>query len=159
MKPHDAYANAVMKALGDLYDPAESWTAYDCDDGEVMLMEIVITLNPDKARTAGYPEGLVLLWDQRHGWTWVYVTEPGRNSEPSPLVGSATCCTPEDVARAALQLLSPGGSEALPIAGQQPDTATMPPDLQEILDELPNVLEPEDCTDITDTVRALAAYR
>jgi hypothetical protein len=109
-----------MDALGDLYDPSDSWTAYDSDDGEVMLMEIVITLDPDKARAAGWSRGLLICWDQTRGWEWAYMThERGRNSNPEPLIVGPLVTDPADIVSAVQTLLTEGGDEQLPAEGSE----------------------------------------
>jgi hypothetical protein len=114
--PHDPYANAVMAALSDLIDPAESWTAYDCDNGEVMLMETVISL--DHETTAAGRTGLSLFWSQVRGWEWAYETTPGRNSEPELLTTGALVPDPADIVRAVQTLLSgEDGHKQLPVTG------------------------------------------
>jgi hypothetical protein len=131
--PHGPYAVAVMDALGDLHDPAESWTAYDSDDGEVMLMEIIISLDLDKARAAGWSRGLLICWDQTRGWEWAYMThERGRNSQPEPLVVGPLVTDPAGIVRAVRVLLTEGGDEQLPVEGgerQQPGGVALTPEL------------------------------
>ncbi|MEV8402594.1 DUF6292 family protein [Streptomyces niveus] len=115
--PHHPYIQAVQHTLGALHDPAESWTEYASDDGERMLMETVIQLNwrlTDDAGWTGEDDRVYLFWDQVHGWTWAYSTQPGRNSEPLPLLTGTLVPDPVDVARA-VRLLLDGESAQLPV--------------------------------------------
>lgn len=160
MKPHDTYAHAVMDALGDLIDPADTWTAYDSDNGEVMLMETVITIDPDRAQAAGWPHGLFLQWDQITGWQWSDKNASGHGNHASPLAWPAVC-TPDTVTQAVTALLAPGAPQGLPVEGQQRETpGSIPDDLTQILAELADtVTDQDEAADIAATVRALAAYR
>ncbi|MEV8396674.1 DUF6292 family protein [Streptomyces niveus] len=115
--PHHPYIRAVQHTLGALHDPAESWTEYASDNGEVMLMETVIQLNwrlTDAAGWTGEDDRVYLFWDQVHGWTWSYSTQPGRTSEPMPLLTGPLVPDPVDVARA-VRLLLDGESAQLPV--------------------------------------------
>lgn len=119
--PHQPYIQAVQHTLGALLDPAESWTEYASDNGEVMLMETVIQLNwrlTDAAGWTGDDDRVFLFWDQVHGWTWAYSTVPGRNSEPASLLTGPLVPDPVDVARA-VQLLLDGESAQLPVEGTE----------------------------------------
>ncbi|MFD8970528.1 hypothetical protein ACFV0C_37000 [Streptomyces sp. NPDC059568] len=136
--PHAPYANAVMAALADQYDPADSWTEYANDDGEVMLLEIVINLDPDKALAAGWNHGIYIYWRQTTGWEWCY----GTNSEGSNSYGGeltyGLVTDPDDIARAVRALLTPGGERlSLPSFGSQrahDDTTALPAPLQKAMD-------------------------
>lgn len=133
--PHAPYAEAVMEALGDLHDPADSFYEYASDNGEVMLMEIVITLDPDKARAAGWSRGLLICWDQTTGWEWAYlVGDHGGNSTPEPLIVGSLVTDPADIVRAVQTLLT-GASDELPIVGseREPHAASLSPALQKAL--------------------------
>ncbi|GGJ81961.1 hypothetical protein GCM10011583_11810 [Streptomyces camponoticapitis] len=110
--PHHSYIQAVQHTLGDLHDPAESWTEYASDNGEVMLMETAIRIN--RHADEEWPEPVFLFWDQVHGWTWAYETEPGRNSDPLPLLTGPLVPDPVDVARAVSHLLN-GTADQLPL--------------------------------------------
>ncbi|MFE2600127.1 DUF6292 family protein [Streptomyces sp. NPDC059396] len=155
--PHAPYATAVMTALGRHHDPADSWTAYDSDDGEVMIMEIVITLDRNRTRTAGWERDVFLFWSQIRGWEWAYETPDGRNSEPERLLNGPLVVDPADVARA-VRILLAGGAEQLPAGGtERPHTrpVTLTPELEKALgdgsDDNPGDI------DRTDAI-ALAAY-
>lgn len=156
--PHVPYADAVMEALGDLYDPAESWTEYNSDNGEVMMMEIVITLDLDKARAAGWSRGLLVCWDQTRGWEWAYMThERGRNSDPEPLMLGPLVIDPADVARAVQTLLTEGGHEQLPVQGaerQATGEAALTPELCKAVGSG----EEGDCDITREEAAALAVY-
>lgn len=132
--PHDHYANAVMDALGDLIDPADSWTEYASDNGEVMLMEIVINLDLDTARAAGWSRGLLIRWDQTIGWEWAYGSDDdGRCSVPEPLIVGPLVADPADIVRAVQTLLTEGGDEQLPVKGSEPQPqgdVVLTPELQ-----------------------------
>ncbi|MFI6530498.1 hypothetical protein [Streptomyces uncialis] len=117
--PHAPYAHAVMAALGDLHDPANSWTAYDSDNGEVMLMETVIRLDDDKTRQTGWTGGLFLFWSQVRGWEWAYETDDGRNSDPEPLITGPLVTDPAHIVRATHTLLSAHGHKQLPATGRE----------------------------------------
>lgn len=135
--PHDHYAAAVRNALGALHDAAESWTAYDSDDGEVMLMEILISFDPDTARESGWDHGLILLWDQTVGWRWAYGTrERGRNSVPELLLVGPLVADPDDVLQA-VRILLTYGPEQLPAQAAKPQRpllhATLTPELEKAL--------------------------
>ncbi|MFE9296578.1 DUF6292 family protein [Streptomyces niveus] len=133
--PHRPYIQAVQHTLGDLHDPSESWTEYASDDGEQMLMESVIQLAwgvTDATGWTGDDDRVLLLWDQVHGWTWAVATEPGRTSEPEPLITGTLVPDPGDVARAVRNLLD-GESGQLPITGgERPhsDPVTLTPGLE-----------------------------
>ncbi|MFD8437434.1 hypothetical protein ACFV2I_20330 [Streptomyces microflavus] len=138
--PHDPYANAVMAALNaeGLLDAANSWTAYDSDDGEVMMMETVINLDPDRARAAGYDHGVTLLWNHtRGGWEYGPAQYDGHLQYVAELITGAPVAEPSDLVRAARILLDPNGNlAALPITGTtRPPAPTIPPLLQAVLDE------------------------
>ncbi|MFJ5176698.1 DUF6292 family protein [Streptomyces griseoviridis] len=128
--PHAPYAEAVMKALGNLHDPANSWTEYNSDDGEVMLMEIVITLDRARALAAGWARGVLILWNQVTGWGWAYMTdERGGNSNPDDLLLGPLVADPADVARAVQALLTKDGHEQLPLPAKErpgPDAPLTP---------------------------------
>ncbi|MFF2522446.1 hypothetical protein [Streptomyces liangshanensis] len=151
--PHDPYATAVMAALGDQYDPANSWTEYTSDDGEVMLMEIVINLDDDKAAAAGMRHGAYLRWTQTEGWIWCYATTGDRSYADMGRPVLILVPAPEDVARAVRIILTPGdGPEPLPVPGSSRPYvhgSTLPPALQAAVDG-------EDID--ADTAHALAAY-
>ncbi|MFJ9895258.1 hypothetical protein ACIQPR_18275 [Streptomyces sp. NPDC091280] len=157
--PHDPYADAVMEALGDRYDPAESWTAYDSDNGEVMLMELVVTLDADRARAAGWHHGLVLHWNQITGWEWMALDRDGRGNNSSPLA-SPTVCTPETVTQAVDQVLAPDGWRSLPTTGRHRDApSVLPEPFTQLLAEVDEYVSDQDtAADIADAVRALASY-
>jgi hypothetical protein len=133
--PHHPYVTAVQDTLGDLHDRGESWTEYASDDGEQMLMETVIQLAWGRTDTAGWTgddDRVLLLWDQVHGWTWAVSTEPGRNSDPEPLVTGTLVPDPGDVARAVRHLLN-GERGHLPITGAErphSDPVTLTPALE-----------------------------
>ncbi|MET9973920.1 hypothetical protein ACFYOI_03605 [Streptomyces microflavus] len=138
--PHDPYANAVMAALSaeGLLDAANSWTAYDCDNGEVMMMETVINLDPDRARAAGYDHGVTLLWNHtRGGWEYGPTQHGGHLQYVADLITGAPVAEPTDLVRAAQILLDPNDNlAALPITGTtRPPAQTIPPLLQAVLDE------------------------
>ncbi|MEO3976322.1 hypothetical protein [Streptomyces sp. CAU 1734] len=134
--PHAAYAKAIMTALGNLADP-DSWAEFSSDNGEVMLMEIVITIDPARAAAAGWHHGLILIWDQTMGWEWAYKTaQDGRNSEPRVLVYGPPVIDPVHIRDAVDMLLSSGG-ERIP-TGKGPRqglTATLTPALIKAMED------------------------
>ncbi|MEV7926465.1 hypothetical protein [Kitasatospora sp. NPDC088779] len=111
--PHQPYFDAVLAALGANADPSESFAEFCADNGEVMLTEICIRLDTDRAQAAGYPHGLTLLWDQVSGWIWARGTSDDRLSNPE-LLAFGLVVTPDGIATAADLLLS-GRADALPI--------------------------------------------
>ncbi|MFJ9654297.1 hypothetical protein [Streptomyces microflavus] len=138
--PHDSYANAVMAALNaeSLLSAADSWTAYDCDNGETMMMEIVIALDPDRARAAGYDHGVTLLWNHtRGGWEYGPAQHGRQLQYVADLITGAPVAEPTYIVRAARILLDPDDNlAALPIAGtSRPPGQTITPLLQAVLDE------------------------
>jgi hypothetical protein len=156
--PHDAYATAVMAALDaeGLVNANDSWTEYASDNGVVMLMELVVSLDGDRAREAGWGHGLTLLWNQVDGWQWGPDTQGGRLQYTRPLV-SRVVPQPADIVRAATALLD-GEAGVLPIAGTPSGVAeAVPPAIQALLDE---EIEPGDVDDAPteETLRQLAAY-
>ncbi|MEV7867465.1 hypothetical protein AB0P17_15490 [Streptomyces sp. NPDC088124] len=152
--PHHPYFVAVKNGLGDLYDPEQSWAEY-ASDGEVMLMEIVIQIAPDHVTAAGWT-GLLLFWDQVHGWTWAYQHGDSSTSQPAQLLTGALVADPADVARATHTLLTPGGPPLLPIPGSaRPHDGHLTPELERAVgqetDEDPGDIDRPDAA-------ALAAY-
>lgn len=138
--PHDPYANAVMAALAaeGLLDPADSWTAYDCDNGEVMMMEIVLTLDEDRARAAGWTHGLVLSWNHTYaGWDWGPQRSGGHRDYVLDLIAGTAVPAPADIVRAAQILLDDDPvADRLPITGAgHPPTQAITPTLQAVLNE------------------------
>ncbi|MFC1409207.1 hypothetical protein ACEZCY_11070 [Streptacidiphilus sp. N1-12] len=148
--PHGPYFTAVMTALGHNADPTESWAAYDSDNGETMLMEIVIGLDPQRAAARGFTDGLIILWSQVTGWEWAYMLPTGFNSEPKPLLWGDVP-TPDSIAHATTLLLDTRAPlSAVPTTGTEtPDdpAITLTPDLAAALDE-----------NNADTLRRLAHY-
>ncbi|MFF7452906.1 hypothetical protein [Kitasatospora sp. NPDC008115] len=138
--PHAPYFSDILTALGDNADPADSWHEYCNDNGEVTLAEIYIQLDPDRADTAGYPDGLSLIWNQVTGWMWAWGTPDGRLSDPDPLV-LALIATPATIATAAQALLS--GENELPLTGEE-----APPSAYPALDELPRGTADDEYSDI-----------
>ncbi|MFC1410968.1 hypothetical protein ACEZCY_15355 [Streptacidiphilus sp. N1-12] len=117
--PHGPYFTAVMTALVGTADPAESWAAYDSDNGETMLMEIVIYLERERAAAAGFTRGVLLYWDQVTGWQWCSCDSTGGGSDVHGLVGGDVP-TPDSVAHAAALLLDPRTrATALPAPGTE----------------------------------------
>ncbi|WP_432114032.1 hypothetical protein [Streptomyces sp. S1] len=158
--PHDPYATAVMDALASeaLLDHAGSWTEYASDNGIVMLMEVVISLDGDRARAADWDHGVTLLWNQIEGWTWGPGDRDGRLQYVKPLVDSSLVPDPADVVRAAEILLTDETTDRLPVTGTtRPAPATIPPQIQELLDEVADEQGEEDVP-TEETLRALAAY-
>ncbi|WP_326677678.1 hypothetical protein [Streptomyces sp. NBC_01237] len=152
--PHDPYAQAVMAALEaeGLLDAAESWTAYDCDNGEVMMMEVVITLDEDRARAAGWTHGLVLSWNHAEGgWEWGPQGSGGSRDYVLDLIKGTLTPGPDDIVRAVQLLLDDAPvADRLPIAGTaRPPAQTITPVLQAVLDK--------DGVD-EELARALSAY-
>ncbi|MEU8760664.1 hypothetical protein [Streptomyces sp. NPDC048659] len=160
--PHDPYAAAVMEALeaDGMLDAEGSWTEYSSDNGVVMVMELVITLDEDRTTAAGWEYGATLLWNQVEGWQWGPGSKEGHLQRAEPLIVGCVVPEPADVVRAAAILLDgapPAGR--LPIAGAARPAAAgaVPPAIQELLDA---GAEPgtEDYAPTEETLRQLAAY-
>ncbi|MFF2044027.1 hypothetical protein ACFVVX_26770 [Kitasatospora sp. NPDC058170] len=107
----------MLGALGALADQHESSAEFSADDGERMLTEICIRLDPDRARAAGHPHGLALLWNQVTGWLWAYGTSDDRLSDPQPLV-LGLVATPDSITSAVEELLA-GHAGHLPLRGEE----------------------------------------
>ncbi|WP_405399208.1 hypothetical protein [Streptomyces microflavus] len=135
--PHDPYANAVMAALNaeGMLNAADSWTDYAEDDGEVMLMEIVIALDTDRAEKAGWTHGALLKWSQTRGWEWGPGTD-GALLQYVQDLATGPVPDPDSIVRAARLILA-GQSDAstLPVTGaHRPPAQTISPLLQTALD-------------------------
>ncbi len=122
LDPHDPYFEAVLGALDILADPQESFAEFCADDGERMLAEICIRLNPGRSRTAGHPHGLTLLWNQVTGWLWARGTHDGRLSDPQPLLLELVA-TPDSVVSAVHTILA-GRAGGLPLQGEETPLAS-----------------------------------
>ncbi|MFD6587279.1 hypothetical protein ACFWED_10400 [Streptomyces anulatus] len=137
--PHQPYATAVTDALAaeGLIDPAESWAEYNSDDGEVMMMEVIITLDEDRARAAGWAGGLVLSWNHTYaGWEWGPAKSGGGRDYVLDLITGIAVPEPADVVRAVQVLLDDTPvAGRLPIAGSaRPPARVLTPTLQAVLD-------------------------
>jgi len=136
--PHDPYANAVMAALSaeGFLNAADSRTEYAEDNGEVMLMEIVIALDTDRAEKAGWTHGALLKWSQLRGWEWGPGTD-GALLQYVQDLATGPVPDPADIVRAAhLILAGPSEARTLPVTGaHRPPAQTIAPLLQAALDD------------------------
>lgn len=69
-------------------------------------MEIVIALDPDRARAAGYDHGVTLLWNHtRGGWEYGPAQHGRQLQYVADLITGAPVAEPTDIVRAARILL------------------------------------------------------
>ncbi|MEU0761601.1 hypothetical protein ABZ351_18240 [Streptomyces microflavus] len=134
--PHDPYANAVMDALEakGLIDRDDSWAEYNDDNGEIMLMEIAITLDANRAEKAGWTHGALLKWNQIRGWEWGPGTD-GALLQYVQRLATGPVPDPDSIVRGARRILA-GAFDAgmLPVTStHRPPAQTITPPLQKAL--------------------------
>ena len=122
--PHEPYVSAVRETLADIVAGTFSEHGPDQD-----RLGVLITTNREQASAAGFPNGLVLLWNSSLGWR--YGTRPDtaggaggeRLIDVHPLVRTTMdhgpnlwgLPRPEDVATAVRILLHGGDRSKLPL--------------------------------------------